>query len=105
MHLHRNRNTQIAIEDEVLLDQLQRAAFDYFVQTVNPINGLVADTSRKNSPVSIAVVGFALSSYPVAVERGWMTRIDATRLTLVALRFFRNSDQSGGLMATGFKGF
>ena len=103
--MHHNSNARIAIEDEVLLDQLQRAAFGYFVQTVNPINGLVADTSRKNSPVSIAVVGFALSSYPVAVERGWMTRIDAARLTLAALRFFRNSDQSGGPMATGFKGF
>ena len=103
--MHHNSNARIAIEDEVLLDQLQRASFGYFVQTVNPINGLVADTSRKNSPVSIAVVGFALSSYPVAVERGWMTRIDAARLTLVALRFFRDSDQSGGPMATGFKGF
>jgi hypothetical protein len=103
--MHHNSNTQIAIEDEALLDQLQRAAFGYFVQTVNPINGLVADTSRKNSPVSIAVVGFALSSYPVAVERGWMTRVDAARLTLAALRFFRNSDQSGGPIATGFNGF
>jgi hypothetical protein len=56
--------------DEALLDEVQRAAFDYFLQTVNPANGLVADTSRENSPVSIAVVGFALSSYPVAVERG-----------------------------------
>jgi hypothetical protein len=56
--------------DEALLDEVQRAAFDYFRQTVNPANGLVADTSRENSPVSIAVVGFALSSYPVAVERG-----------------------------------
>ena len=34
-----------------------------------------------------------------------MTRIDAARLTLAALRFFRDSDQSGGPMATGFKGF
>jgi hypothetical protein len=37
--------------DEALLDEVQRAAFDYFLQTVNPANGLVADTSRENSPV------------------------------------------------------
>lgn len=91
--------------DDVLLDQLQRAAFDYFVQNINPENGLVADTSRPNSPVSIAVVGFALSVYPVAVERGWMTRDDALAHTLAALRFFRDSDQSGAPGATGFKGF
>ncbi|EQD79148.1 hypothetical protein B1A_01889, partial [mine drainage metagenome] len=93
------------LTDEALLDQLQQAAFDYFPQTVNPLNGLVADTSRDNSPVSIAVVGFALSSYPVAVERGWMKRADAVQRSLAALRFFRDSDQSGSPTATGFKGF
>ena len=91
--------------DDALLDSLQRAAFDYFLRAVNPLNGLVADTSRDNSPVSIAVVGFALSSYPVAVERGWMARSDAVQCSLAALRFFRNSDQSGSPTATGFKGF
>ena len=93
------------LTDEALLNQLQRAAFDYFLQTVNPLNGLVADTSRYNSPVSIAVVGFALSSYPVAVERGWIERADAVQRSLAALRFFRDSDQSGSPTATGFKGF
>ncbi len=93
------------LSDEALLDQLQRSAFDYFLPTMNPRNGLVADTSRDGSPVSIAVVGFALSSYPVAVERGWMKRDEAVRRSLLALRFFRDSDQSGGPAATGFKGF
>src|SRR5258706_15212692 len=91
--------------DELLLDEVQRAAFGYFLKTVNPANGLVADTSRENSPVSIAVVGFALASYPVAVARGWMAREDAVRRSLAALRFFRDSDQSGKPESTGYKGF
>ena len=90
---------------ERTLDQFQRAAFDYFLQAVNPANGLIADTSRENSPASIGVVGFALSSYPVAVERGWMSRADAVERTLATLRFLRDSDQSGSPEATGFKGF
>ncbi len=93
------------LPDEALFDRLQRAAFDYFVLNTSPRNGLVADTSRDRSPVSIAVVGFALSSYPVAVERGWMKRSDAAGRCLAALRFFRDSDQSGSPVATGFKGF
>jgi hypothetical protein len=93
------------LTDEAMLDQLQQAAFGYFLEMVNPDNGLVADTSRDNSPVSIAVVGFALSCYPIAVERGWMTRADALRLSVAALRFFRDSDQSGAPDATGYKGF
>ena len=93
------------LDDEALLEQLQRAAFDYFRQETNPLNGLVADTSREGSPVSIAVVGFALSTYPAAVERGWISRDDALQSSLAALRFFRDSDQSGSVTATGFMGF
>jgi hypothetical protein len=91
--------------DEVLLDGLQRAAFGYFVRAANPANGLVADTSREDSPASIAVVGFALAAYPSAVERGWMTRPEAVARSLAALRFFHGSDQSGSPQATGYHGF
>ena len=90
---------------EPTLDQLQRAAFGYFLRAVNPANGLIADTSREGSPCSIAVVGFALSAYPVAVQRGWMARADAVKRSLSVLRFFLDSDQGGSPEATGFKGF
>ncbi|MDD5411180.1 MAG: glucoamylase family protein [Methylobacter sp.] len=94
-----------SLMNEQSLDQLQRAAFGYFLEAVNPANGLIADNSRGNSPASIAVVGFALSAYPVAVERGWMERTEAVKRSLSVLRFFRDSDQSGSPEATGFKGF
>ena len=94
-----------SLPDDAMLDRLQRGAFGYFVDTMNPRNGLVPDTSRPDSPVSIAVVGFALSSYPAAVERGWMDRAEALRRSLLALRFFRDSDQSGSPTATGYRGF
>ncbi|MCA0035158.1 glucoamylase family protein [Mesorhizobium sp. B263B2A] len=93
------------LSDDELLDRYQRAAFGYFLENVNPDNGLVADTSRPNSPASIAVVGFALSCYPIGVERGWMTRETAVELTLAALRFFSASPQGGGDEVTGHKGF
>ncbi len=93
------------LSDDAMLDRLQRAAFDYFVETMNPDNGLVPDTSRENSPVSIAVVGFALSAYPAAVERAWMERAEAVRRSLLALHFFHDSDQSGSPTGTGYKGF
>lgn len=95
----------VATGDEALLDRYQRAAFGYFLRNRNPANGLHADTSRAGSPISIAVVGFALSSYPVAVERGWIARGEAVGHCLAALRFFRDSDQSGRPGSTGYKGF
>jgi hypothetical protein len=94
-----------AQSDEELLDRFQRAAFGYFLEQFNPENGLVADTSRAGAPASIAVVGFALSCYPVGVERGWMARAHAAARTLVTLRFFWHSRQSEQPNATGYKGF
>ena len=93
------------LSDDDLLDRYQHAAFGYFLENVNSANGLVADTSRDQSPVSIAVVGFALSCYPVGVDRGWMTRAAAVGLTLAALRFFWNSRQGNDEDATGHQGF
>jgi len=95
----------IAESDDQLLEQLQKGAFNYFVEHVDPTTGLVADTSRKDSPASIAVVGFALSCYPIGVERGWIARADAAAQTLKALRFFWNSPQSAEPDVTGYKGF
>ncbi|MDA3921590.1 MAG: hypothetical protein PF501_13060 [Salinisphaera sp.] len=91
--------------DDAMLDRLQRTAFDYFLQFANLDNGLLADTTRDGAPSSIAVVGFALSSYPIGVERGWMKRTDAVQRTLASLHFFMASDQSGSAEATGYRGF
>ena len=93
------------LSDEELLDRLQRAAFEYFLNESNPANGLVADTTRRDAPASIAVVGFALSTYPVAVERGWITREEAAARVRISLRFFLNSPQGEQADATGYKGF
>ncbi len=95
----------LSTADDALLDRLEHAAFDYFLEQTNPDNGLVADTSRPGSPCSIAAVGFALSCYPIAVERGWMSRDAACQRVLTTLRFFYDADRSGGTQATGYKGF
>jgi hypothetical protein len=93
------------LPDEALVTRLQRGALSYFVDYADTDTGLVADTSRPASPCSIAVVGFALSCYPVAVQNGWMARKEAAGRTLRALRFFRQSAQSDASDATGYKGF
>jgi hypothetical protein len=102
----RARNIERASHtDEAVLDDLQRKAFRYFERHVNPENGLVLDSTRPTQPVSIAAAGFALSCYPVAVERGWLLYHDALEYTLAALRFFDGADQSGAKDGVGYKGF
>ena len=93
------------VSDDAFLDAVQRAAWDYFPASSHPLNGLVPDNSRPNVPVSIAVVGFALTAYPVGVERSLMSRAAAVERTLTTLRFFAASEQSTASNATGYKGF
>ncbi len=93
------------LEDAALLDRLQHAAFDWLLETVNPANGLVPDTSDQGAPASIAVVGFALSSWPIGVSRGWISRERAVNLTLAALRYLATAEQGGDQTGTGHKGF
>jgi hypothetical protein len=87
------------------MESLQRQTFDYFVHEANPLNGLIIDKTQPGAPASIAAVGLALSSYPVGVERGFITRAQAIERTLATSRFFNDSIQSTDPDATGYKGF
>lgn len=71
-----------------MLKDLQWQTFAYFLNETNPVNGLVADKTRSEWPASIAATGLALSSYPIGVERGFLSRVQAIKTTLATLRFF-----------------
>jgi hypothetical protein len=92
-------------EQTELLDRLQRATFQYFLDLANPKNGLVVDSTWDSAPCSISAVGFGLPCYAVGVERGWITRDEAIGRVLAALRFFHLSSQGPEPEATGYQGF
>ena len=87
------------------LDSVQHRAFLYFINEANWKNGLVKDRSTKDSPASIAAVGFAIPSWAIGAEHGWITREKAASVTLNALNFFLHSEQSTDALATGYKGY
>lgn len=95
---------QLSFSDDQL-EALQRLTFDYFLKETNPRNGLVPDSTREGAPSSITATGFALASYPVGVERKFLTRNDAVKRTLTTLRFFWASPHGPEADATGYKGF
>jgi hypothetical protein len=88
-----------------VLEKLQRATFGYFLNEANPANGLVRDNTRGDSHCSITAVGLALASYPIGVERGFISRREALERTLTTLRFLRDSPQAEAPDSTGYKGF
>lgn len=93
-------------KDEAFLDELQRRAFQYFWDTTDPATGLAPDRWPTPSFASIAAVGFALTSYPIGVSRGWITRDQARERTLATLEFFAIAPQGPEPTGkTGYKGF
>jgi hypothetical protein len=87
------------------LARLQQDTFRYFMEEANPANGLVADSTKQDSPCSITAVGLALACYPVGVKRGWISRKEGAERTLTTLEFFWNSEQSAAAESTGYRGF
>jgi hypothetical protein len=87
------------------LDEIQSESFKFFAQEYNPAKGLIRDKSGDKAPASIAAIGFALATYVVAVERGFMKRSEALKRCLATVKFFGESDQNPQGDATGYKGF
>src|SRR5262249_49975834 len=54
------------------LDRLSWTTALYYLHETNPDNGLVRDKTDPAAPCSIAAVGMALATLPIAIERGVM---------------------------------
>ena len=87
-------------------DDLEARTFRFFWETTNPANGLAPDRYPSAPFASIACVGFALTAYPIGVERGWVSRAAARRRVLATMRFFEGAPQGPGRRGvSGYNGF
>jgi hypothetical protein len=105
-----------AAADETLLDEIEHTCFLYFWEAVGQPACLARD--RLKAPCSsVAAVGFQLSSLPIGVERGWITRAQgATRARTVLKALIEREDNkkfgvylhypdmnTGGMSHVGFE--
>lgn len=88
---------------QALIDTLEQRTFAFFWERTDPATGLTPDRWPSPSFSSIAAVGFALTAYPVGVDRGYVSRADAASRTLATLRWFWQAPQ--GPAATGMSGY
>src|SRR6266550_2425975 len=96
----------LTVRQTAFLDTLQRRTFDWFWQRTDPNNGLTPDRWPTKSFSSVAAIGFALTAYPVGIERGYVARADAAQRTLNTLRFLYNAPQGPqATNVTGHNGF
>lgn len=88
------------------VEDLQHRTFNWFAHVTNRSNGLTPDRWPTPSFSSVAAVGFALTCWPVGVERGWMSREEARERTLTTVRFFHDAPQGPEPTGNaGYKGF
>lgn len=91
---------------EAFLDTLQQRTFRWFWETTNPETGLVPDRWPTEDFSSIAAIGFGLTAYGVAAERGWVSRDEAAERTLTTLRFLWTRPQGPAQVGViGYRGF
>ena len=103
------------------LDTLQARTIGWFLDATPRSSGLTPDRQPRGeairgkpaaSPSSIAAVGFALTTYPIAAERRLISRSEAADRALTTLRFLWSlpqdskspSDKTGTNVA-GYRGF
>jgi hypothetical protein len=97
---------EITPRQAAFLDTLQRRTFDWFWERTDAGTGLTPDRWPTKSFSSVAAIGFALTAYPVGVERGYVTRAQAAERVLNTLRYLYRAPQgpdSAGV--TGYRGF
>ncbi|MEO8577025.1 MAG: glucoamylase family protein [Gemmatimonadales bacterium] len=88
------------------LDTLERRTFDWFWEKTNASNGLTPDRWPTKSFSSVAAIGFALTAYPIGVERSYVTRQAAADRVLTTLSFMYRAPQGPQATdVTGYKGF
>ncbi|MDQ3632989.1 MAG: glycoside hydrolase family 3 C-terminal domain-containing protein [Acidobacteriota bacterium] len=92
---------EISKNDNAFLEDMSKRSFVFFWENSNPRNGLTLDrvgTDGKQKPkghrsyniASSAATGFALTSYCIAADRGWMPKDEVKLRTRNTLDFFAN---------------
>lgn len=89
------RAANLSLEDDALLDDIERTAFRFFQEQAHPRTGLVRDRARADGSesigkASIASSGFSFTAWVIATERGWVQRTAAAERVRAKLRFLAN---------------
>jgi hypothetical protein len=93
-------------EEAQFLDSLQVRTFGYFWELSDPETGLTPDRAPTESFTSVSATGFALTAYPIGVERGYVSRQAARRRVLDTLLFFWRAPQDTTVSGSaGYRGF
>ena len=102
----RSSGAPLAPEAAAFLDTLEDRTFHFFWDLTPPLTGLTPDRYPTPSFSSIAGAGFALTAYPIGVERGYVSREAARKRVLDTLHYLWTARQDTSAAGSiGYKGF
>lgn len=95
----------LGVNDKQMLDKIEKAAFGYFWNGVDPNTGLGGASLTVPNRVSIATEGFALSAICIADTRGWISHQAAyQRVLLILNSFYRDTTNANDFYVQGHDG-
>ena len=86
----------LADDYDKFLDNVERQAFDYFLNETNKDTGLTLNTTEPGSPATNAASGFTLSAMVIGAERGWISKDGAYKMCLKILAAFKKMEKFDG---------
>jgi hypothetical protein len=89
------------LNDEQLLELVQKQTFRYFWDFAHPVSGLSRERSNVThygpEVVTVGGTGFGVMSIIIATERKWITRDSAVTRLLKMINFLRKADSYHGI--------
>jgi hypothetical protein len=94
---------QYDLDDDALLELVQRQTFRYFWDFAHPVSGLARERSNLAfgygpETVTTGGSGFGVMAIVIGAERGWIPREDAVRRLLQMVRFLQRADSYHGIL-------
>ncbi len=92
------------VDDDRLLDLVQRQTFGFFWEGAHPVSGLARDRQKttgdpNNDLVAVGGTGFGIMAMIVAVNRGWLSRSSAVARLSRMLSFLEICPRYHGMFA------
>ncbi|MCX5580854.1 glucoamylase family protein [Kaistia terrae] len=86
------------LDDDALLERVQRQSFRYFWDFGHPVSGLARDRTLGNDEVvTLGGSGFGVMAIVIAVERGWISRAEAVERLHKMIGFLEQADSFHGV--------
>jgi hypothetical protein len=91
------------VDDEGMLDLVQRQTFHFFWEGAHPVSGLARDRQKttgdpNNDLVAVGGTGFGVMAVIVAADRGWVPRSDAVERISTMLSFLEQCPRYHGML-------